>query len=236
MEKTTRMEELGDLSVGQEVVVRVKVVKVGEMQKVVSKKKGIELRKVDCVVGDSSGSGCIVLWEDDVGKLVQGNSYVVRGAGVGVFDGVKYLSVGVMCEIFEVEDMGEIADVECGDVECIVPCKEVRGEIEGVEYYEEYTGCYSCKAKVRSSDDFVGECSKCGMVMKLRRGVKKMAARVIVCCEESGDVSSVSLFDDVIQKIIEGVEGSDVKRRLVAAPPLCLNVDKRNVVIGVKKL
>ena len=129
--------------------------------------------------------------------------------------------------------VGEIADVECCDVECCVLCKEVRWEIEGVEYYEEYIGCYNCKAKVCSSDDFVGECSKCVMVMKLRRGVKKMAARVIICCEESGVVSSVSL---VIQKIIEGVEGSDVKRRLVAAPLLCLNVDKRNVVIGVKKM
>ena len=49
-------------------------------------------------------------------------------------------------------------------------------------------------------------------------------------------MSSVSLLDGVIQKIIEGVEGSDVKRRLVAAPLLCLNVDKRNVVTGVKKL
>ena len=49
-------------------------------------------------------------------------------------------------------------------------------------------------------------------------------------------MSSVSLLDDVIQKIIEGVQGSDVKRRLVAAPPLHLNVDKRNVVTGVKKL
>ena len=39
VEKTTRMEELGDLLVGQEVVVRVKVVKVGEMQKVVSQKR-----------------------------------------------------------------------------------------------------------------------------------------------------------------------------------------------------
>ena len=89
--------------------------------------------------------------------------------------------------------VGEIADVECGDVECCVPCKEVRGEIEGVEYYEEYIGCYNCKAKVCSSDDFVGECSKFVMVMKLRRGVKKMAARVIICCEESGVVSSASL-------------------------------------------
>ena len=123
--------------------------------------------------------------------------------------------------------------MECGDVECCVPCKEVRGEIEGVEYYEEYIGCYNCRAKVCSSDNFVRECSKCVVVMKLRRGVKKMAARVIICCEESGVVSSVSL---VIQKVIEGVEGSDVKRRLVAAPLLCLSVDKRNVVIGVKKM
>ena len=59
VKKTTIMEKLGDLSVGQGVVVHVKEVKVGEIQKVASKKKGTELRKVDCVVVDSSGGGCI---------------------------------------------------------------------------------------------------------------------------------------------------------------------------------
>lgn len=147
VEKTTKMEELGDLSVGQEVVVRTKVVKVGEVQKVVSKKKGTELLKVDCVVGDSSGSERIVLWEENVGKFVQGRSYVVRGAGAGAFDGVKYLSIGVMGVIFEVEDIGEVGDVECGDVDSIVACKQVKEEIERVQYYEEYIACYSFKQK-----------------------------------------------------------------------------------------
>lgn len=62
-----------------------------------------------------------------------------------------------------------------------------------------------------------------------------MAARVIICCEETGDIGSVSLFDDVILKIIEGVEGTNVEHRLVSAPSVCLNVDKRKVAVCVKK-
>lgn len=39
-------------------------------------------RKQDCVVGDSSACGRVVLWEQDVGKLNEGESYKLVGASV----------------------------------------------------------------------------------------------------------------------------------------------------------
>lgn len=41
----------------------------------------------------------VVLWESDVGALVQGMCYKLKGAGVCCYDGVKYLAVGKKCEL-----------------------------------------------------------------------------------------------------------------------------------------
>ena len=59
---------------------------------VVSTREGVQVRKQDCYVGDSSGCLKVVLWEDDVGSMETGMSYKVEGAVVKSFDGFKYLS------------------------------------------------------------------------------------------------------------------------------------------------
>ena len=56
----------------------------------------------------------------------------------------------------------------------------------------EYIGC---KSKVDSSDGIVGECKKCGMLMKMKRGVKSVIAKVFV--SDGGKINSVTLLDSV---------------------------------------
>ena len=45
----------------------------------------------------------------------------------------------------------------------------MEGEIDAVEFCDEYVECIGCKSKVDSSDGIVGECKKCGMLMKMKR-------------------------------------------------------------------
>ena len=111
-------------------------------------------------------------------------------------------------------------------------CTFYSGLIEAVEYYEEYVGCFGCNTKVNSNDDVVGECSRCGMVMQTRRGVKRMATRVIIFSEDS-EACTVKLFNDVILEVVQGVEGGDMKRRLLAAPCATFKIDKCNIALGV---
>ena len=82
------------------------------------------------------------------------------------------INVGDGCQI---EDIGEIADVEEGDLqEKGVVRKVIKGEIDAVAYDEEYEACIGCCAKVRD------ECMKCGMVMKRKKCTKFLTARVSV--------------------------------------------------------
>ena len=66
----------------------------------------------------------------------------------------------------------------------------IEGEIEAVMYFEEYEGCVGCTAKVKCTDEFVVECTKCGMVMKRSKCTKHLMAKV-----------SVGVLDGRIQQV-----------------------------------
>ena len=48
----------------------------------------------------------------------------------------------------------------------------------------------------------MGECSKCGMVMKKKRGVKKPEFLFLVKLVMIVEMCSVTLFDDVIKRLM----------------------------------
>lgn len=155
-----------------------KVKKVNPTEKVKSR-DGKELEKQDCLVGDSSGCTRVVLWEQDVGQLKEGECYKLVGASVRSFRGVTYLSVGGDCMVESVSEIGEVAEVQEGDDEDSgVVRKIVEGEIDGVMYSDEYTACIACNAKVKSEDNVLGECTRCGMLMKLSKCKKLLTVRV----------------------------------------------------------
>ena len=67
--------DVHSLNASQLVNIVGKIVKVGKIFEVHSKRKGKELRKQECTIGDS-GSRChVVLWEGDVGKLKEDACY-----------------------------------------------------------------------------------------------------------------------------------------------------------------
>ena len=86
--------------------------------------------------------------------------------------------------------------------------KIVKGEIVGVMNIEVYNSCRVCKAKVMAVNDMMGECSKCGMKIKMNRCDKSKVARFMI--EDSQQrVYEVSAFQDVIEVIIQDSDGTD---------------------------
>ena len=66
--------EVNTISVNQLINVSVKVSKVSNPSQVTSKNFNL-LTKQDCILKDSSSTIRVVLWESDVGKLIEGTSY-----------------------------------------------------------------------------------------------------------------------------------------------------------------
>ena len=73
------------------------------------------------------------------------------------FCGVNYLSVGQYCKIVRVDDFGETAALEDGDLEeKSIVRKVIEGEIDGVKFRDEYDGCIAYNGKIRGDDEVVG--------------------------------------------------------------------------------
>ena len=229
-----RMNDVGTVKIDEVVTVTVKVISVDPPREV-KNRDGKSLRKQDCVVGDCDGCGRVVLWEEDVGKMEEGRSYKLRGVTVRSYRGVAYLSVGKDCEILSVEDIGETAEIEEGDLEEKgIVRKVVEGEIDGVMYGEEYEGCIGYSAKVTGDDKVAAECMKCGMWMKRSKCKRLLTARVVVNGSD-GKSHTLMMFTDALRTII--CEGeTNVKRALLSTGMLKFLVDKGDVVYSVQQL
>ena len=149
------------------VTVVVKVVNIASTE-IVKTRDGKEVQKQDCKVVDASGCVRVVLWEDNTDALKEGCCFKLRGVGLRVYGGVKYLTVGGSCVIEELDgDIGEVYD-ESSDSSSVVK-QEVVGEIDSVLSCEEYSSCWMCKGKVKVVNAVVGECGKCHGMVKLSK-------------------------------------------------------------------
>ena len=54
--------------------------------------------------------------------------------------------------------------------------------------------------------------------------------------DRDGKAYMLTMFDRVIASVVEGIEGPDIKRKLLSAPVFRFNIDKGDVVYSVKKL
>ena len=106
----------------------------------------------------------------------------------------------------------------------------MKGEIVGVVGCDSYS---SCKVKVVEVSEVVGECSKCGIKVKMSRCTKSVAARLVVE-DEAGKEHRVTAFNEVVDNIIRGVDGSDVSEKLLSVPMMKFTI-VRDVIVSVSK-
>jgi len=82
----------------------VKVVEVSPVKEVTSKKDGRTHRLEEVLVGDETGSVILTLWNDDVGKLEEGDVIRIENAYTTVIRGSIRLNVGRYGKIERVDE------------------------------------------------------------------------------------------------------------------------------------
>ena len=92
LSKITQVNDIPHLANGQQVNVKVKVVRLSQSVEV-NNRKGVTLKKQDCVIADVSGSIRLVLWENDVSKLAVDKCYDLRNISVGEYEGNEILLI-----------------------------------------------------------------------------------------------------------------------------------------------
>ena len=76
-----------------------RVVSNGMTRDVVSRRSGKNLLVSEVKVGDHTGTITLVLWNDDVDTLTVGNTYLLKGGFVSVYDDCMQLAKGKDAEI-----------------------------------------------------------------------------------------------------------------------------------------
>ena len=85
----TSIENVLKIPVDQSIAVIGKVVSVQYAVTVTSKHHGKPLHKQDCTICDKNGSIRIVLWQDDIDKLMEGKSLRIQNVLLRQYEGIK---------------------------------------------------------------------------------------------------------------------------------------------------
>ena len=225
------LKNIDDVAVGQSVTVMAKVVKAAPPQ-TIKTKDGRQMTKQDCSIGDCDRCIRVVSWEKDVGSLAEGSSYKFVNVSVRIYDDLRYLSVGSNCEIVRIDDIGEVVEDDADEDQCCVGNYIVEGDIDDVFYCDEYFGCTPCNKKL-AVNDAIGECSKCGLTVKIKKALKCANACILVC-DKNGTSHNLTLFNEVIFDLLEGIQGDNIKQRLMQVEETKFYVNKRHSLLSRK--
>ena len=231
--KQISISELSDLSTTAllQVDITIKVLSI-DPSTTVNKNDGSKVTKQDCIISDSTGTCRLVLWETDVEKLVQGQSYQIKVASVRIFKDTKYLSISANCTFSEVANIGVVK--EPSDDEDNAKFKDVVGEIDTVLSSEQYYSCKSCKSKLQQ-DGVFAKCPKCSSLAKISNCTMVSTARVIIG-DIDGNDHIVSLFEPILTDITKSSSGRTLSEKQLSCPKMKFTIHRRKVAVSVTKL
>ena len=129
-------------------------------------KNGVKYLKEEFTLVDGTGVCRGVAWQQCIGTLKERCSYKFVHITVRSLNGKKYLSLGEMCTISEVEDIGNVVDDGIDECHGVV----VKGEVVAVVSMESYISCRKCYCKIADTSKSMVACGKCAK-MKLSRCV-----------------------------------------------------------------
>ena len=218
--KKSCLKELLGLSLFQRVTIEVKVVRVEKALEVNGGKK-----KQDILVGDETGTVRVTVWEEEIGKVKQDDSYRMSGMMVREFRGCRFLSTSK--EGSRIEAIADIGDVKEESVEdereyqSNQPLQLTNARVVGVHYLDQYTSCLKCTAKVLpdQEDPELGICSKCQMLQVMDTCKVQSSAQVLMRAGDSNGTSMLRAFGKVVEEITECSASEVTKRKLIKARP-----------------
>ena len=214
-------------SVGNKLSVKGKILSIEESRSVRSKDRKLELQS--CILGDSSGSCKLVLWEELVGRVDSNKCYMFTDVVVKEYCGRKYLSTtgaSAICDA-DVSEVGEVCQesvVEQDDTRIQMVCSVV-----GVVSYTKFLSCISCGAKVEEMNNGIGDCGKCLLKQKVGRCKQSVTAKLLIESTDSKEMKTVTIFDDAFRSVCDVAEDADaVADQLLNLPPTEFIVNSQN--------
>ncbi len=203
------------------------------------------LRKAECFVADESCKQAkLVLWENDIEKVLVGNVYSLTNVRVRI-DGIDVLGGGV---IF---NMTKDTTVVKQDGHALANLVEISNEndlltsstslkvplIHGIKEFTCFKQCCDCKTKIKQDSAKVAiKCDSCGHVV--RSSMCQLNLRCKFSCQQNDSPDDNKfiryiMFKDCIEMLvgdITNVDDNELCEKLLSLQNFKITFDKNNVV------
>ena len=181
-----------------QITVKGKIVFDGPKEKVKTK-AGKVLQKQVAFITDDSDAMRLVLWENDMLRIMPNNAYELPKVMVRSFNNTKYLTLNKQSVIIETEDSFD----QVHDVSMASQYKTVTLPPFGVGEIQQFLSCAICKTKVIPPEEgSIVKCSECSRSQLLSRCPKSLFAPVEFD-NNSDKTLSLNLFDDKLLNVYE---------------------------------
>ena len=217
------LDQLQDKTNYQRITVLVKIL---DQKEVMEIHPG--LSKQDCIVGDSTGTTTLTLWEDNIGQIDVGMSYRLSGVIVRSFNGKNYLSVPKdNCEISIIDDIENVKEI----MQKEVPRNLKDAVVVGIMSLEIYNNCIACKGKVKVLSSNIGQCNKCNMKQRLDRCKPGASAKLLI--ENAEQRIALTAFTTILREICQHAVVNE--ETLLDAEKFNLSYSETNIITDISR-
>ena len=220
------LEDIKDLPNFVEITTTAKVISVHKPIMVAGGKT-----KQDIIIADATSTAPLTLWETDVDRLIEGNTYSFTNLLVRTFQGKKQLSAPKHAAIASDDDITDVASAESSDSDSDSSMTLKNAEIIAVPVFSSYTACLTCKAKVEPKSAKVGNCTKCTMPQRLDKCVKQLSAKVII--QAGTQQKTLQVFGPQLAEICRTPQDQVDIDAVLTAPPCNIKFNERQVITSV---
>ena len=157
--------------------------------------KGKSLQKQEATFTDESGSIRVVLWENDIKKVVSGQCYEINKIAVRCFDGENYLTLTRESSLVPTANSITRADEDCHTTET----EQLHCPPEGLNYIQRFLSCKKCYSKLVIADwaKKVIQCTNCNLSQLRSKCQDKIEEMYTLYKQQSDENGSLKPLDDL---------------------------------------
>ena len=124
-----------------------------------------------------------------------------------------------------IQDIGEVAEDDLPQESTTLS----GVKIIGVQSLQHYSSCIACNAKVNYIEDGLASCSKCSMVMPLKKCKEKVSANLYL--QHGENYLTLSAFEEILHTLTEHKEVTAIS--LINSRPATITYSN-NIIVSVE--
>lgn len=221
------VQEIDDLSVGQQVTITCKVVQLDDPTPV-QNKSGKLLTKQESIVADVTDQIRVVLWETEIGKLIIDQCYKLENITIRMYNDIKYLSISSTTLVTPIDDIGQVSNDSNDQLIPETGNRILQGSIAAVVAIDTYSSCINCKSKVNLITSTMGQCSRCNIKLNYTSCKRSRTANLIFQTDDQ--TVKITMFENELKNITSSATADSMEEKLFSLNNIKVCINNKNIV------